>query len=299
MTDNFSQQPTAQQRTYQAFAAQIMNDESSIDLARAALLIASIAYPNLDPVPALTQLDVLANRVKLLLSLPETEQLPSPLPEDISPLTVIAAINQVIFEEEQFSGASDDYRNPDNSFLHKVLERHTGLPIMLSLVYMEIGKRIGFPIDGMGFPYHFMVRYHWPEGTIYIDPFNNGLLLNEQECRERIQELTQQHRPLHPRWLEPVGPQQMLLRMLNNLKGVYIHRSDFEHALAVIDMIVLLLPQSGVERRDRGFLHLELKHYGKAMYDLQAYLELDPRADDRYEIRNHIKGIRQTIAQLN
>lgn len=300
MTDKYSQN-AAQQRIYQAFTGMVMDDESKIDLAQAALLIASVAYPDLDPIPSLTQLDALARRVKELLSLSETESLPTLTdPEStISPLTVITAINQVLFEEEHFHGNKDDYNNPNNSFLNKVLENRIGLPITLCLLYMEVGKRIGMQIDGMGFPYHFMVRYHWLEGNIYIDPFSNGLILNEQECLDRLHALTRHHIPLHSRWLEPVTPKQMLIRVLNNLKGVYINKNDFEHALSISDLIIILLPHIGIEQRDRGFLHLELKHYGKAMKDLHAYLELTPNASDRYEIRKHIKGIKQTIAQLN
>ena len=300
MTDKYSQN-TAQQRTYQAFTALVMNDENQIDLAQAALLIASVAYPDLDPTPSLTQLDALARRVKELLSLSETDDLTALMQAEdaISPLTVIAAINQVLFTEERFHGNKEDYSNPKNSFLNKVLEERTGLPITLSVLYMEIGKRIGIQIDGMGFPYHFMVRYHWSAGTIYIDPFSEGLILNEQECMQRLQTITRHHAPLHPRWLEPVTHKQILIRILNNLKAIYINESDFEHALAISDLILLLLPHAGIEQRDRGFLHLELKHYGKAIKDLIAYLELNPDASDRYEIRKHIKGIKQTIAQLN
>jgi regulator of sirC expression with transglutaminase-like and TPR domain len=300
MTDKYSQN-TAQQRTYQAFTALVMDDESKIDLAQAALLIASVAYPDLDPVPSLTHLDALARRVRELLSLSETANLPAlfAAESDFSPLTVITAINQILFEEEHFHGNKEDYSNPNNSYLNKVLEEHTGLPITLCVLYMEIGKRIGLPIDGMGFPYHFMIRYHWPAGNIYIDPFSDGLILNEQECIERLQTITRHHIPLHPRWLKPVTSRQILLRMLNNLKAIYINKSDFEHALAICDLIIILLPHVGIEQRDRGFLHLELKHYGKAMKDLAAYLELNPEADDRYEIRKHIKDIKQTIAQLN
>jgi regulator of sirC expression with transglutaminase-like and TPR domain len=298
MTDKYSQN-AAQQRIYQAFTALVMDDESKIDLAQAALLIACVAYPDLDPVPALTQLDALARRVKELLSLSENDNLSALINAEnaISPLTVITAINQVLFAEEHFHGNKKDYSNPNNSFLNKVLEEHTGLPITLCVLYMEVGKRVGIQIDGMGFPYHFMVRYHWLTGNIYVDPFAEGLIMNEQECMERLQTITRHHAPLHPRWLEPVTSRQILIRILNNLKGIYINKNDFEHALTISDLIIILLPHAGIEQRDRGFLHLELKHYGKAIKDLQAYLELDP--DDRYEIRKHIKGIKQTIAQLN
>ncbi|WP_126551719.1 SirB1 family protein [Dictyobacter kobayashii] len=293
MTDKYSHE-AAQKRIYQAFAALVSRDERTIDLAQAALLIASVAYPDLDPVPSYNYLDVLARRVMQLRPQTSLEDIEQP-----NPLELVSSLNHVLFEEEHFHGNEDDYYNPDNSFLNKVIEERTGLPITLSLLYMEVGRRAGIPLEGIGLPYHFMVRYAWPDGKIYIDPFASGLLLNEAECLERLQQKTHHRGPLHARWLDPIKPKQMLVRILNNLKSTYIRREDFRHALAISDLLLLLLPDAGVEQRDRGLLHLELKHYGRAMHDLDAYLELHPQASDRYEIRNHIKQIRQTIAQLN
>ena len=298
MADNFSRQ-TAQQRTYQKFADLVGGNEKTIDLARAALLIASVAYPDLDPVPHFMHLAALAQRVRLLLEKFRSEQSETSAPDTDHPLVLIHALNQVLITEEHFHGNERDYYNPNNSFLNKVLEERTGLPITLSVLYMEVAKRAGIELEGVGFPHHFMVRYRWSEGSIYIDPFANGELLNEAECLERIQKMTQRQHTINPRWLEALSSRKILIRMLNNLKSTYIGNEDFEHALAISDMLLLLQPKAGVEQRDRGFLHLELKHYGRAMHDLHGYLELHPDAKDRYEIRNHIKQIRQVIAQLN
>ncbi|WP_161982139.1 SirB1 family protein [Dictyobacter alpinus] len=298
MADNFSRQ-TAQQRIYQKFADLVGENKKTIDLAQAALLIASVAYPDLDPVPPFTQLDALAQRVRLLVERSRSALAETSPSEQDNPLLLIEALNQVLIEEEHFHGNEHDYYNPDNSFLNKVLEERTGLPITLSLVYIEVGKRAGIELEGIGFPYHFMVRYRWSGGSIYIDPFANGLLLNEEECLKRIQQITHHHNAINPRWLEALPPQKILIRILNNLKSIYIRKDDFEHALAISDLLLLLLPEAGVEQRDRGFLHLELKHYGRAMHDLSDYLVTHPQARDRYEIRNHIKQIRQVIAQLN
>jgi regulator of sirC expression with transglutaminase-like and TPR domain len=221
------------------------------------------------------------------------------LPHDIQPLVVIHALNTILFQNERFQGNQDDYYNPDNSFLNKVLEKHTGNPITLSLLYIEVGKRVGIQIEGISFPYHFMVRHQWDEGIVYIDPFAGGTLLDEQGCEERLHQIAQHRVKLHTQWFEPITHKHMLLRILNNLKHIYIDKEDYEHALVVCDLIVLLTPQSGNERRDRGLLHLQLKQYGRAQQDLKAYLELVPKAEDRYEIRNHIKAIRQALAMLN
>ncbi len=289
---------TAQKRVIQAFEALIAGEDSEIDLAQAALLIASIEYHNLDMAQSLSQLDVLARRVRTSLALADPKQIPH-LPDDIKPLTIIDALNKILFEDEGFQGNRDDYYNPDNSFLNKVLEQHSGNPITLSLLYIEVGKRVGIQIEGIGFPYHFMVRHQWNEGIIYIDPFAGGTLLNEQECEERLNQIAQHRVRLHAQWFEPITHRNMLLRMLNNLKRIYIDKEDYEHALVVCDLIVLLIPQTASERRDRGLIHLQLLHYGRAQHDLKAYLNLAPEAEDRYEIRNHLKTIRQTLAMLN
>ncbi len=297
MADKYSND-TIQKRIFQAFEALTAQEDCEIDLAQAALLIASIEYHDLDPAQSLSHLDALARRVRTLLALPEPEMVPQ-LPDNIKPLTVIEALNKILFEDENFQGNRDDYYNADNSFLNKVLEKHCGNPITLSLLYIEVGKRVGIQIDGIGFPYHFMVRHQWEQSVIYIDPFSGGTLLNEQDCEKRLQQIAQHNIKLHAQWFEPISHKNMLIRILNNLKRIYIDKDDYIHAQAICDLIVLLTPQAGSERRDRGLVYLQLKQYGRALHDLKAYLELTPKAEDRYEIRNHIKTIRQALAMLN
>src|ERR1700682_5417260 len=174
MTDRYSKD-TAQQRAYRAFEALITGEDTAIDLAQASLLIASIAYPGLDSEHYMAQLDALARRVRAVLALPDHDTLPQ-LPDDTHTLSVIEAINQVLFAEEHFHGNEDDYHNPNNSFLNFVLEQHTGIPISLSIIYMEVGSRVGIQVDGIGLPMHFVIRCRLTEDYIYIDPFHNGRL---------------------------------------------------------------------------------------------------------------------------
>ena len=301
MADRFPKE-TAKQRTYRAFEALVTGDDAAIDLAQAALLIASTAYPDLDMAHYITQLDLLARRVRALLELPEQEVQPT-LPENIDPLTILHALNQVLFTEEQFPGNHADYTNPENSFFNRVLENHTGIPITLSLLYMEVGRRVGIQLDGAGLPYHFMVRCRLPERIIYIDTFEGGLFFSEQECRERIRQMAEHiaggRIKFHAQWFAPITHKQLLFRMLNNLKQIYLRNEDYTHALTICDLMVLLMPQAAPERRDRGTIHLQLKHYARALHDLMVYLELAPTAKDRVEIQNHIKSIRQIMAMLN
>lgn len=293
MSEEFSKQ----QHSYRAFEQLVAREDAAIDTAKAALLIATIEYPNLDAEHYLTQLDAFAYRVRTILGLPLTN---THLPQEITPLTVIDAINKVLFEEDKFRGNESDYYNPNNSFINKVLDDHVGIPISLSLLYMEVGKRVGLLIEGIGLPFHFVVRCVLPTEILYIDPFEGGLLLSEQDCRERIRTMSRGKMARLPRHLfEPVKQKQLLVRMLGNLKGIYLHKEDYTKALLVADYILLLIPDAARELRDRGTIHLQLKHYARALYDLKAYLKLEPQADDRHEIQNHIKTIQQTIAMMN
>src|SRR2546429_6052606 len=179
---------TPQQRAFRAFEALVARNDAAIDLALAALLIASSEYPDLNFAHCLAQLDALALRVRGLLGLPAPGILPQ-LPLEIDPRDAITAINQVLFEQEHFHGNLEDYYNPANSFLNTVLERHTGIPIALSLLYMEVGRRVGVWFDGIGLPFHFVVGCRFQQKRIYIDPFESGRVLSEQECRRRVRQV--------------------------------------------------------------------------------------------------------------
>jgi len=286
---------TAQQRIYRAFETLAAGNDASIDLAQAALLIASIEYPDLDTTQYINQLDALARRVRMVLALPEDEPL--------DPLSTLNAINQVLFTEEQFHGNEADYMNPENSFFNCVLDKRTGIPITLSLLYKEVAQRVGLNIDGIGLPYHFMIRCSVADHPLYIDPFEGGMFLSEQECRERIHMMTgrsvEGKSKLYAHWFAPVSSRQFLYRMLNNLKQIYLRNDDYTHGLTISDLMVILMPRAAIERKDRGLIHLQLKHYGRALHDLMAYLELAPKAKDRYEILNQVSSIRQIMSMLN
>ncbi len=297
MTDQYANE-TAQQRTYRAFAALLPGDDEAINLVQAALLIASTQYPNLDMAYYTAQIDNFALRVRTELALPAPNLL-SALPEEIKILQVIDAMNKVLFEEEQFHGNRDDYYNPNNSFLNKVLEDHTGIPITLSLIYAEVGRRVGIQVDGIGMPYHFLVRCHSPRGFIYIDPYESGLLMSERSCRERIRQMAPHRIKFHSQWLEPFTHRHWLMRILNNVKRIYINQDNYQCALTMCDLLILLSPLLADQWRDRGLVHLQLKHYSRAIKDLKMYRELAPEASDCYEIFNHMKTARQMLAMLN
>src|SRR5947209_1081472 len=297
MAEDFAKD-TAQQRARKAFTALITQEDTIIDLTQAALLIAAEEYPELDIDQYVAQIDRLAMRVRTQLELPETA-LYTPLPPEISHLDAILAMNKVLFEQEHFHGNQADYYNPHNSFLNDVLEKQQGIPITLSLLYMEVGRRVGLPIDGIGLPFHFVVRCQLTKGTIYIDPFEKGRLLSEKDCRARVYRTFRDRTDFNPRWLEPVSPRQLLIRMLANLKHIYLHREDYTRALSICDRLLLLAPAPPTERRDRGIIHFHLKRYARAIRDLNAYIELSPDAEDSANIKQQIRVIRQLMAMMN
>ncbi len=278
-----------------------VGDDAAIDLGRAALLIAAEEYPDLDIAHYLAQLDVLAMQARAALGVADLEgaELSRALQER-DPLSIIEAINQVLFVQEHFRGSSKaDYYNPRNSFLNDVLERRIGIPITLSLVYMEVGRRLGVQIDGIGMPLHFLVAYRLSERRIYIDAYEQGRILTEKDCQERVQRMFKGKVHFNQRWLQPISHRQILVRMLDNLKYIYIARGDDKRALAVCDRLVLLAPRSAIERRDRGRLYIHLKMYGRALRDLKIYLELASEGEDVEEVQKQVSALRQFIAMMN
>lgn len=288
----------ARQRTRRAFTSLIARDDASIDLVHAALLIAAEEYPGLDIDQYMDRLGELATRVYAHL---ETEQgqKAAGLSSTNEDMEKLHALNIVLFEQERFRGNRSHYYDPQNSFLNRVLDRRLGIPLTLSLLYIEIGKRLGLHIEGVGMPFHFIVRCTIQETSIYIDPYEKGKFLSEEDCRQRLAQVFKNESDLDPRWLEPLSQKQLLIRMLTNLKHIYIHKGDFQRALNACDRILLINPSMPVEVRDRGVVHFQLKYYARALHDLNTYLELSPHATDLQEVRQQIKLIRQMIAMMN
>ena len=297
MTEAFPND-TPQQRAFRAFETLVAGEDMAIDLSLAALLIANLEYPELDIAHYMAQLDSLAERVRALLGLTGAGTLEK-LPVNMDVSAVIAAMNTVLFGQEHFHGNTEDYYNSSNSFLNEVLERHTGIPIALSLLYMEVGRRVGVWFDGVGLPFHFVVGCRFQQKRIYIDPFESGRVLSEQECRTRVRQVIGKKDKIPTQWFEPVSRKYLLIRMLNNLKHIYLHSEDYARALRICDCILVLAPRSPQERRDRGVIYLQLKRYGRALSDLAAYLQLAPLAEDHDEIQRQVKMIRQILAMMN
>jgi len=262
--------------------------DEQIDLALGALLIAKEEYPDIDTSRYVARLDALAARAQ------EAVGRAGP-----NPFAVIDALNVFLFEEQGFRGNRENYFDPRNSYLNEVLDRRRGIPITLSVVYMEVGRRLGFPLEGVGFPGHFLVRHTGDDRNILIDPFHGGAILVAEDCRRRLEEVVGQDIPLEPRFLEGVGTRQILIRMLNNLKRIHIDSEDDERALSVIDRLLILDPEDPENLRDRGTAHLRLSHFGSASRDLEAYLRVAPEAHDTASVLAQLKALRRLTAMLN
>ncbi len=265
----------------QLLLQELQQPKDQVDLARAALYLAQEDYPDLDVAEQLAIFDAMAE------SLRET------LPQEPYPLKIIRAINQFLFKELGFSGNVSNYYDPRNSFLNEVLARRRGIPITLSLVYLELAKRIDFPMVGVGMPGHFLIRPTVDEMDMFVDPYHGGEILFAQDCRNRFKQMFGDTARLNPQHLEPISPTEFLVRMLTNLKMIYLQQRNVPKALDAIDRILMIYPESVTELRDRGLIYYQQGELSKAYLDLEHYLFEKPDAVDAYEIRQVMHQIEQ------
>jgi len=252
--------------------------DQDIDLAEAALVIAAEEYESLDIEYYLGRLDVLAAD-EALSRAPSSE-----LEESVSRL------NRYLFDRCGFSGNSDHYEDPRNSYLNEVLERRSGIPISLAIVYIEVGRRIGLPTAGIGFPGHFLVKVSGPQDII-VDAFH-GRVLSMAECEGKLRAVTKSQVSLEPDFhLRAATTREILVRMLMNLKHIGLRGGEFERALGCSDRILLLLPDAPEELRDRGLLNEKLQYYRAALADFKQLAEVAPQARTG-------GGLEQKIAEL-
>lgn len=273
-------------------------------LAQAALVIARIEYPRLDASAYLERLDEMGELARRAI------QEHVDRTGDASTLSCISAVNHYLFEELHFVGNRDRYEDPRNSCLNEVLDRRTGIPITLSVVYMEIARRAGLQIDGVNFPGHFLVRCPDLENRrgagLIIDPFHGGALLSERDCRVLLQRHVGSEVAFSRSLLAPTTRLQILSRMLLNLKRIYVHMRSFPQARDVTELLLAITPSALGELRDRGLLAYHLNDLSGALRDLQTYLKLASWSDNDKEAREehqqiweHVKTLRRRVAGLN
>ena len=242
----------------------VLRQSSELNLAEAALYIAQEDNPTLEVAAYLNALDTMALEVE------------ERLPTSLYPLKVLQTINRYLYEDLGFTGNTQFYYDPRNSFLNEVMDRRLGIPITLSLVYMEIAHRLDFPMVGINFPGHFLIRPDREDMSIYVDPFYKGEILFEQDCCDRITQVFGHPMALKPEFFQVVSPQQFLIRMLTNLKQIYLKDNQLEKCLNISEQILLVDPKCYGELRDRGILYYHVGRWSEAQQDLQDYLAQNP-----------------------
>ncbi|HEX6530016.1 MAG TPA: tetratricopeptide repeat protein [Burkholderiales bacterium] len=277
------------------FAQLIARDDARIDLARACLLIAQDAYPALDVDRYMGEIERMAIRLR------------GRLPQTGGAEERVVALNQFLYGDLGYWGNTEDYDDPRNSYLNEVIERKTGIPITLSILYMELGRRIGLPLEGVSFPGHFLVRLNLRGGMLVLDPFSGGAPQSEEELRRRVKrvipdgvadDLPAAELPLD-QFLEAATNRQILSRVLRNLKRVYRESDKPERMLDVLNRMLLVTPDASAELRDRGLVYQRLECYRAALKDLTDYAEREPDAADLDEVRGKLLELSALCARLN
>ncbi|MGQ0523348.1 MAG: SirB1 family protein [Betaproteobacteria bacterium] len=264
--------------------------EESINLAEGALAIAAQEYPHLDIGAYLDRLDEMGAALRRRLR------------PDISTGDSIRTLNHYLFEELGFSGNSADYYDPRNSFLNEVIERRLGIPITLSVIYIEVGRRIGLPLHGVSFPTHFLVKCVVRDGAIVLDPYSKGISLGLDDLVKRLKAWRSGIEPDSDQiksMLATAGSREILARILRNLRGIYLDKGELTKALHAADRIITLDPQLPEEYRDRGKIYLDLECFRAALADFRSYLFLNPDANDADEIKGKTLELQQLAARLN
>jgi len=277
------------------FAELLARDDGRIDIAHGCLMIAQDAYPGLDVERYLGELERMAHRLR------------GRLPQSGGAEERVVALNEFLFEELGFHGNTEAYYDPRNSYLNEVMDRRSGIPITLSVLYMALGRRIGLPLEGVSFPGHFLVRMRLRSGMLVLDPFTGGSPQSEAELRARLQRVIPigatkgvplAELPLE-QFLEPATNRQILARVLRNLKGIYREADKPQQQLEVLNRMLLVAPEAHGELRDRGIVYQKLECYRAALKDLTDYVERQPDAPDFDDVRVRLMELSAICARLN
>jgi regulator of sirC expression with transglutaminase-like and TPR domain len=256
-----------------AFARSIHVGRPSIALDQVALLIAAEERPELDVAHYLRRLDEFAEEVR------------GELGTELDPYLIVGILNRVLFKQLGFHGNTDEYFDPTNSLLDQVIDRRVGIPITLSIVYLEVARRLALPVVGVSFPGHFLVSYQGADERLFIDCFRGGEIVLPRTCQARLDEMFGGKLRFRPEFLDPCPPRAVIARLLSNLKTIHWRRNDYRRALGVSERLILVNPNSPEEYRDRGVLRAHLNEFAAAVPDLEHYLALAPEAPDAPRVR--------------
>jgi regulator of sirC expression with transglutaminase-like and TPR domain len=271
----------------ESFAKEVARDDSGMNLAYAALLISEYLTHAADIAAYLAILDELAARAQPAVQAAKTD------------VDIVEALNQFLFNKLNFAGNSGNYYHPDNSFLNKVLDQRTGIPISLSVIYLEIGLRLGLPLWGIGMPRHFIVGYGTQTRPIYIDVFDQGRILSEDDCLAISHVAPADRLAFKHDYLKPTPNRAIIFRMLLNLKQIYVTWEDWTNAYKTVDLMVLTRPEEITEVRDRGLLAYRLDRLQDAIFDIKRYLFLASDSVDAGWLENRLEAMEEKFTRLN
>ena len=247
------------------YFASLVQSDGNFALFEAAVSLGQDEYPELDVQAVLAEVDALLERIRRRLA------------ADAGPLQRLRLLNQFFFNDLKFGGNLNNYYDPDNSFVHVLLRTRRGIPISLALLWMELAQGLGLAVSGIGFPGHFMLKINLPMGQAVIDPMS-GQSLSGEELAERLEPyrnrsslIDDMETPLGL-YLQSAPPRDIIARMLRNLKEIHRTHEDWPRMLAVQERLVVLLPESWAEYRDRGLAHAEMGNTEQALADLECYL---------------------------
>jgi len=297
-------------------------DAPGVDLAPAALAIARVEYPSLDAKPYLALLDRMGEEA--------TDRIADARGD------AVRAFNEYLYDEQGFAGNRERYDDPRNSFINEVLDRRTGIPISLAVVYLEVAHRAGLHVDGVNFPGHFLLRIR--DGitsdarseVAIIDPFHCGARLSEYDCRQLLRQHVGDEAAFDTSLLAPATRHDIVVRTLVNLKRLYVRMRSFPQARFISSLLLGIDPSAISELRDRGLLAYHLQDFAAALRDLEEYLRLapklsepgdhdviaehdtgeageeaedashhEPEMDDATQIWEHVKTLRKRVAGFN
>lgn len=267
----------------QALKELLAQREQPGGLARAALLVARHADPRLDVGHYLAVLEHEAQALRVRI------------PADAGKVSLITRLNHFLFEERGFRGNHQNYYDPRNSLLNQVIDRRLGIPITLSILYLEIGWALGLPLEGVAFPGHFLVKCPVDRGLVILDPFNGGTSLSEDDLRERLeqQDLGAGASPEVQDWLRPADRRTIVARLLRNLKRIYADGGQISEAIHVLSLLLVAEPDSARDLRERGNLFRRMECWGAAVSDLERALATGGlAADDAEEARQALVELR-------
>ena len=265
----------------------VRRPDDAIELDRGALLIAKEITASLDVESYLSRIDLMSEHVaRRLIGNPK-------------PAQVLAELNHYLFEEEGFVGDTQTYYDPRNSFLNEVLERRTGIPVSLSVLYMELGRRLGLRLEGIGFPGHFLVRFSPGVDALVIDPFHSGKILSKRDCRELLEGLYGSKVLFDAQLLKASSRKRILYRILCNLKAIYHHAGDLHAAVKMVELALCIDPNSAEDIKARGMLYYELECFTQAWTDLERYMDLRPDAEDRHKIWEYLLKAKARVGKVH